>query len=190
MTATQLQFSPGHPSGMGGIGYALHDDKLTIVSCGQDGKIVLRKADDPAVISTTSQAEGAAGHCLALSNITKQIAIGDQGHFVKVQSAQPGSAPHTAPPPALPSCHTLASYTCSKAIYTVATGDMHRLQVYKLPQGEFDSVATRFSLPVRALAYSPSGTNLAAGGDDEGIKLISAAESKVHDTFDCRWEIM
>lgn len=53
------------------------------------------------------------------------------------------------------------------------------MQMYKLPDGDFDSVATRFSLPVRALAYSPSGTNLAASGDDEGIKLISAAESKV-----------
>ena len=53
------------------------------------------------------------------------------------------------------------------------------LQIYTLPEGDFDSVATRFSLPVRALAYSPSGTNLAASGDDEGIKLISAAESKV-----------
>ena len=53
------------------------------------------------------------------------------------------------------------------------------MQIYKLPEGDFDSVATRFSLPVRTLAYSPSGTNLAASGDDEGIKLISAAESKV-----------
>jgi len=53
------------------------------------------------------------------------------------------------------------------------------VQIYKLPDGTFDSVATRFSLPVRALAYSPSGTNLAAAGDDEGIKLISAAASKV-----------
>ncbi len=55
---------------------------------------------------------------------------------------------------------------------------MH-VQIYKLPDGTFNSVATRFSLPVRALAYSPSGTNLAAAGDDEGIKLISAAASKV-----------
>ena len=53
------------------------------------------------------------------------------------------------------------------------------VQIYRLPDGAFNSVATRFSLPVRALAYSPSGTNLAAAGDDEGIKLISAAESKV-----------
>ena len=62
--------------------------------------------------------------------------------------------------------------------------------MYKLPDGAFDSVATRFSLPVRALAYSPSGTNLAAGGDDEGIKLISAAESKVQDTFESHCAIM
>ena len=58
-------------------------------------------------------------------------------------------------------------------------------QIYKLPDSTFDSVATRFSLPVRCLAYSPSGTNLAAAGDDEGIKLISAAESKVQLSVGC-----
>jgi WD40 repeat protein len=40
-------------------------------------------------------------------------------------------------------------------------------------------VATRFTLPVRALALSPSGLNLAAGGDDEGIKLVDLATCKV-----------
>lgn len=59
------------------------------------------------------------------------------------------------------------------------TGMAPVMQVYKLPDGAFESVATRFTLPVRALSYSPSGTNLAAAGDDDGIKLISAAESKV-----------
>ena len=32
---------------------------------------------------------------------------------------------------------------------------------------------------VRALAYSPSGASLAAGGDDEGIKLVDMASSRV-----------
>lgn len=52
-------------------------------------------------------------------------------------------------------------------------------QVYKLPGLEFDKVATRFSLPVRCVAFSPSGTSIAAAGDDDGIKLINLADSKV-----------
>lgn len=53
------------------------------------------------------------------------------------------------------------------------------LQVFKMPSGEFDKVATRFSLPVRAVAFSPSGTSIAAAGDDDGIKLVNIADSKV-----------
>lgn len=33
---------------------------------------------------------------------------------------------------------------------------------------EMEAVATRFTLPARAVAFSPSGINLAASGDDEG----------------------
>lgn len=32
---------------------------------------------------------------------------------------------------------------------------------------------------MRALAYSPSGASLAAGGDDEGIKLVDMASARV-----------
>ena len=42
-----------------------------------------------------------------------------------------------------------------------------------------DQVATRFTLPVHALAFSPTGINLAAGGDDEGIKLVDMTSCKV-----------
>ena len=40
-------------------------------------------------------------------------------------------------------------------------------------------MATRFTLPPRCLAQSTSGINLAAAGDDEGIKLIDLAGNKV-----------
>ncbi len=39
-------------------------------------------------------------------------------------------------------------------------------------------MATRFTLPVRALAYSPSGLNLAVAGDDEGIKLVDMSDAE------------
>ena len=40
-------------------------------------------------------------------------------------------------------------------------------------------MATRFTLPVRALALSASGLNLAAGGDDEGLKLVDVESYRV-----------
>ena len=40
---------------------------------------------------------------------------------------------------------------------------------------ELEAVATRFTLPARAAAFSPSGLNLAAGGDDDGIKLLDVS---------------
>lgn len=53
------------------------------------------------------------------------------------------------------------------------------MQIYSFPDGDFKDVATRFTLPAQAVAYSPSGSTLAAAGDDEGIKLINAADRKV-----------
>lgn len=53
------------------------------------------------------------------------------------------------------------------------------LQIYKLPSLEFEKVATRFQLPVRAVAFSPCGLRLAAAGDDDGIKLVHVADGKV-----------
>ncbi|KAI7839202.1 hypothetical protein COHA_007091 [Chlorella ohadii] len=62
----------------------------------------------------------------------------------------------------------------------VVTGDdANFVKCYTHPDGEMDGVATRFTLPVRALAYSPSGASLAAGGDDEGIKLVDMASARV-----------
>lgn len=56
-------------------------------------------------------------------------------------------------------------------------------QVFTFPGGELHNVATRFALPARCLAYSPSGLHLAASGDDEGIKLIDLASNKVFRTL-------
>ena len=53
------------------------------------------------------------------------------------------------------------------------------LQIYRLPSLEFVKVATRFQLPVRAVAFSPCGQTLAAAGDDDGIKLVHVADTKV-----------
>ncbi|KAL4439932.1 hypothetical protein ABPG75_002933 [Micractinium tetrahymenae] len=61
----------------------------------------------------------------------------------------------------------------------VVTGDDQNFaKVYSHPKGEHIGLATRFTLPVRALAYSPSGLNLAVAGDDEGIKLVDMSDAE------------
>lgn len=45
--------------------------------------------------------------------------------------------------------------------------------------GEFETNITRFTLPIRSLAFNKSGTMLAAAGDDEGIKLINTIDGSV-----------
>lgn len=52
-----------------------------------------------------------------------------------------------------------------------------------MPSLALDKVATRFALPVRAVAFSPCGEKVIVTGDDEGIKIISVAGSKVRTFF-------
>lgn len=47
------------------------------------------------------------------------------------------------------------------------------------PGGEFETNITRFTLPIRALAFNKSGSMLAAAGDDEGIKLINTIDGTI-----------
>ncbi|KAL4584152.1 hypothetical protein LXL04_008743 [Taraxacum kok-saghyz] len=72
----------------------------------------------------------------------------------------------------------------------LASGSNDRsVKLYKFPGkmsinfissgGEFESNITRFTLPIRALSFNRSGTMLAAGGDDDGIKLINTIDGSV-----------
>lgn len=45
--------------------------------------------------------------------------------------------------------------------------------------GEFQTNVTRFTLPIRTLAFNRSGSLLAAAGDDEGIKLIATIDGSI-----------
>ncbi|XP_011623322.1 WD repeat and HMG-box DNA-binding protein 1 [Amborella trichopoda] len=58
--------------------------------------------------------------------------------------------------------------------------DIHFLQFAILySAGEFQSNVTRFTLPIRCIAFNKSGSLLAAAGDDEGIKLIATIDSSI-----------
>lgn len=45
--------------------------------------------------------------------------------------------------------------------------------------GEFQTNITRFTLPIRSLAFNKKGSMLAAAGDDEGIKLINTVDGSI-----------
>lgn len=53
------------------------------------------------------------------------------------------------------------------------------LQSYNHPGLELDGVVTRMTLPIRALAFSPSGSILAVAGDGDAIKLVDTSNKKV-----------
>lgn len=52
-----------------------------------------------------------------------------------------------------------------------------------IPGGEFETNISRFTLPIRALSFNRSGTMLAAGGDDDGIKLINTIDGSIARVF-------
>ncbi|XP_027348050.1 WD repeat and HMG-box DNA-binding protein 1-like [Abrus precatorius] len=58
----------------------------------------------------------------------------------------------------------------------------HSVKLYKFPGTplwEFETNITRFTLPIRSLAFNKSGSMLAAAGDDEGIKLINTVDGSI-----------
>ncbi|KAL9267033.1 ENHANCER OF LHP1 1-like protein, partial [Drosera capensis] len=62
----------------------------------------------------------------------------------------------------------------------LASGSVDRsVKLYKFPSGEFETNITRFTLPIRTLAFNKSGSMLAAAGDDEGIKLINTIDGTI-----------
>ncbi|KAK8962747.1 hypothetical protein KSP40_PGU006198 [Platanthera guangdongensis] len=67
-----------------------------------------------------------------------------------------------------PNCDSLASGSID-----------HCVKLFSFPDGEFQSNFTRFTLPIRALAFNKSGSLLAAAGDDDGIKLIATVDSSI-----------
>ncbi|KAL5725663.1 hypothetical protein ACHQM5_008782 [Ranunculus cassubicifolius] len=63
---------------------------------------------------------------------------------------------------------------------SLASGSIdHSVKLYKFPGGVFETNVTRFTLPIRTLAFNKSGSMLGAAGDDEGIKLINTIDGSI-----------
>ncbi|VVB16977.1 unnamed protein product [Arabis nemorensis] len=108
-------------------------------------------------------------------------------HFVTSSSSDPsisvhdGLSPSTLPPTILRHHQDgVTALGLSHDSSFLASGSIdHCVKLYKFPSGEFQTNITRFTLPIRALAFNGSGSLLAAAGDDEGIKLINTIDGSI-----------
>ncbi|CAA7041757.1 unnamed protein product [Microthlaspi erraticum] len=108
-------------------------------------------------------------------------------HFVTSSSSDPsisvhdGLSPSTSPPTVLRHHQDgVTALALSRDSSFLASGSIdHCVKLYKFPSGEFQTNITRFTLPIRVLAFNGSGSLLAAAGDDEGIKLINTIDGSI-----------
>ena len=186
-TSKQLAFCEAHKPGLCSLAYlpaaagSGGSGAATLVTSGPDGRLCYRSADAPSEVAKEAENSNngapTAVHCLAAA-AGRPVVTGDDQNFVKVRGVEvcvgvvrcgavytPCHLAPPQPPPTHPPTHPNLPPA--------------RPQCFAHPGGDMDAVATRFTLPVRALAFSPSGLNLAAGGDDAGIKLVDISTCKI-----------
>ena len=66
-----------------------------------------------------------------------------------------------------------------------SASDDYAVKAFSLARGSFEANVTRFSLPVRTIAYSADGKYVAAGGEDTAIKVIKMDDKSVHLLLEC-----
>ncbi|KAJ6375727.1 hypothetical protein OIU77_000651 [Salix suchowensis] len=107
-------------------------------------------------------------------------------HLVTASSSDPSISIHDplipSNPPKILRHHRdgVTALALSPNSTCLASGSIdHSVKLYKFPSGEFETNVTRFTLPIRALAFNKSGSMVAAAGDDEGIKLINTIDGSI-----------
>ncbi|CAN8268394.1 unnamed protein product [Cochlearia groenlandica] len=104
-------------------------------------------------------------------------------HLVTSSSSDPSISVHYGlSPPTILRHHRdgVTALSLSHNSTCLASGSIdHCVKLYKFPSGEFLTNITRFTLPIRVLAFNISGSLLAAAGDDEGIKLINTIDGSI-----------
>lgn len=107
-------------------------------------------------------------------------------HLVTASSSDPGISihdhllPSNAPKILRHHRDGVTALALSPNSTCLASGSVdHSVKLYKFPSGEFQTNITRFTLPIRVVAFNKSGSMLAAAGDDEGIKLINSIDGSI-----------
>lgn len=183
MAPSPLSFRDAHPPGTCDVAYCTSSTgDVHLVTCGADGKLCFRAPLHPGEVVSTAEEVGPLT-CVVAQPSGGKVVVADT-KFVKVWT---------------PPRHACVGLCVHGHVYVCVLGCMHVLrgalilstapdvgpspplesQLRATPSGEEASVLTRFVLPPRALALSPSGVTLAAGGDDEGVKLIALSTARV-----------
>jgi chromosome transmission fidelity protein 4 len=157
MAEEALAFVAAHPAGLCDVDFLdLGGGECALVTCGADGLLAYRPADGPDL--------AAAAHAVAAG-------AGEAGGAPAALAALAATPRGDGPPRVAVACE--GNFVKVWAGAGAAGG----------PAPALDAVATRFTLPPRALAYSPSGATLAAAGDDDGLKLVDCATNRVFRTI-------
>ena len=163
--------------GTGGLAYVPADGGWSLITAGGDGGLAVRDPGAPGdARAVPTRADAAPLTCLAAAG--DAFAVGDDHNYVRVRErggrgrraparGGPARAARSNPRPEQPRAADPADAPPSLR------------QLYAYPSCDFLSVATRFTLPPRCLAFSPCGGTLAAAGDDAGVKLVSVADGRV-----------
>lgn len=98
-----LSFSAAHPAGLCDVAYIqAADGKLALLTCGPDGKLSYRSAQDPAsvaqAVDNTNNGSVAALNCVAPSPKGDRVVVGDEHNFVKVREREGEGADRSVSP--------------------------------------------------------------------------------------------
>ncbi|KAL1554815.1 WD repeat and HMG-box DNA-binding protein 1-like [Salvia divinorum] len=125
-------------------------------------------------------------HTAADDSVCSILWASDAGHIVTASSSDnaicihDASAPSNAPRFLRNHSEGVTALALSPNSTCLASGSLdHSVKLYKFPGGDFETNITRFTLPIRAVAFNKSGTILAAAGDDEGIKLVNTIDGTI-----------
>ncbi|RWW74090.1 hypothetical protein BHE74_00017983 [Ensete ventricosum] len=140
------------------------DGRHLVTSNSSDPSVSIHDASHPPKLAKEIREHKDGVTALALSPGSNSLASGSVDHSVKIYSF-----------PGMPSSSSSSIASFSK--------DSFREIIWSRPElainTGFPSNVTRFTLPIRSLAFNKSGSLLAAAGDDDGIKLIATIDNTI-----------
>ena len=162
-----------HGAGSCSVAYVTYEGHPALLSCGADGKILLRSADDPSkILRSFANLKHGPLYCLAVSPKpgSARFVTGTAGE-VRVRCCSGLAGAHI-----VKRAGDLPAPSCLADVISAASA-----QYYKESEEWNSSPLLRTEqLPVRCISYSPSGSMLAVVGDNFNVTHINlSAGSKV-----------